>query len=136
MNINDLKVDSKKIEEGGWIGAGHGTPIPEWDDLALKVRGPDCGLARDLRAALVASVPHTQKHGGRLSDAVAQDISTEVLVKTVLLDWSNLRRDGVEVPYTKETAKEILSDPDYRLFRLAVMWASERIAAPVGRAAA
>ena len=57
-----------------------------------------------------------------LPDQTFELIYTEAVAETILLGWKGLEdENGVEIPYTKEKAIEILSDPQYIDFRTLIL---------------
>lgn len=128
MKLSDIRIDIDAVENGAWVNE-----IPDMGDLELKVRGLDCTAARALlerKARLRAgSVP------ARLAEqanAVNRENDRSDLLETVvLMDWRNLADDGTPVLYSPEMARRLIRSPEFRPFRLAVIWAGNR----VGRAA-
>ena len=123
MKLSSLKIDSAKAEQGAWIG-----DIPDCGDLALRVRGSQNADARRLRAKLIDAVPRDQRINGRIDPAALDAIATRIMAETIVMDWSGLAGDdGQPILFSREAASRLLSDPDLRLFRDAVAWASERV---------
>ena len=120
MKLSTLKVDADKIEAGDWV-----RNIPEMGDLGLKVRGLQNAQYRRLQAKLLDAVPRSQRQGGRVDPDVMDGIMSSCLLSTVLLDWDGLEDEaGAAVAYSKEQAKTFLTDPIYRRFRDAVVYAA------------
>ncbi len=54
---------------------------------------------------------------GKLDPKIEEKIATECLAEAVLLDWENLELDNKKLPYSKENALKVLSDPTLSDFR-------------------
>lgn len=123
MKISEGKVDGNKVENGAWVG-----DIPEMEGLRLKVRGQQNKDWRKLQTKLLNKVPRKKKLGGQLDQEEADRITRLLLLETSLLDWEGLEDDnGEPIPYTKEMAEKLLTDPDYARFHDAVEYASRRV---------
>jgi hypothetical protein len=123
MDIRGIKVDPQKIEQGDWVGEKYGTPIPEMGDLCLKVRGANNSDWRKLQSKLTAAVPRNKRIGGRLDGDEADAITTKLLLQTGLIGWENVKDGEAQIPYTLETAEQMIGDPTLRAFRDVVLWA-------------
>lgn len=119
MDLDKLTVDVKAVEEGSWVDQ-----IPELGDISFKVRGFGNALYRKMQTDLMRATPIAK----RMDQAEQERINTKLLIETVLLDWKNLTRDGAVVPYSKDTAAEILNDPAYQRFKDGVTWAAHVVA--------
>ncbi len=128
VKLSDIKINAAAIEQGEWIGAAHGTPIPNMGDLCLKVRGLGNSDFRKLRARLEEAVPRGRREGGKIIDTEAEAIFVECLAKTALQDWSGVENDdGSQVEFSPAVAIKIMSDPDLAPFKHAVAWASAQV---------
>lgn len=124
MRLGDQKIDPIKLEQGDWV-----TNIPEMGDLRLKVRGSRNKDWVRMQVVLTDAVPRKSKVGGRIAPAEMESITTKLLLNTCLLDWDGLEGDDAEpIPYSKDMANKLLTDPAYRNFRDAVVWASAVVA--------
>jgi hypothetical protein len=123
VDLNSRKIDHNKVEQGAWVDN-----IPEWGDLRLRVRGIGNSDYRRLQATLLDSVPRGKRMRGRIGPEDQDRINATCLADTVLLGWENLTSDGAPVPYSKEEAKRLLTDPDFVAFRDAVTWAANMVA--------
>ena len=117
MELGEQRVDPKAREEGAWVD-----DIPEMGDLRLKVRGANNKAWEKRADALIAAVPRQRRIKGlgpedrnRINAICARDHG--------LVDWANLKIGGVDVPYSKEKANELLTDPQWINFHNAVIWA-------------
>lgn len=123
MRLSEIKVDSNAIENGVWIDN-----IPDMGNLRLKVRGAGNAAYAAEQAKLLAAAPRSEKVAGRLVPAAADRIMSECLAKATLLGWEGIEGDdGQPLPYSKETALKLLCDPEYRVLRDAVLWASSQV---------
>ncbi len=120
MDIQSIKKDSAAIAEGQWVDS-----IPGMGDLRLKVRGSSASHVMAVRARKQRNAPNTDRApDGSLSVDATLRIETEVLHEAVLLDWDGLTDGGKPVPYDKTLAEQWLTNPDFRDFADAVVWAS------------
>lgn len=55
------------------------------------------------------------------ADKVAEKILNEAIANTLILDWKGVAYQGKEVKYTRQNAIELLSKPELRDFRLALL---------------
>lgn len=119
MDLNSLTVDVAKVEEGDWV-----SQIPELGDIKLKVRGFANAGYRRMQTELFRAVPLSRR-----GDAAEQErINNQLLIETILIDWTGLTDNGKVIPYSKELAKKLLTDPQYQPFRDGVFWASHAVA--------
>lgn len=124
MKITELAVDADRAENGAWVD-----DIPEVQGLRLKVRGSNNADWRRLQARLMDAVPRKKRIGGRLDPDEQDSIISRCLINCCLLDWQGLENDdGSELPYSKQMAEKLLTDPQYRRFRDSVIWAASVVA--------
>lgn len=120
MKLADLKVDPAKVEDGDWVDG-----IPEMEDLRLKVRGVGNAQWRKLQRKLISAVPQHRRIDGVISQEDEDNITSICLQSACLLDWAGLEgEDGQPLAYSKEVASELLTKPETRAFRDAVLWAA------------
>lgn len=123
MDLNDLRIDVSRQEDGGWVDN-----IPEMGDLRLRVRGLNNASWRKLQATLYNAVPRNKRPGGQV-DPDEQDRITGICLRdTCLLDWDGVTQNGEPVAYSRELANKLLTDPQFRKFREAVIWAAMTVA--------
>lgn len=114
------KVNTAKVEGGAWVG-----DIPDMGDLRLRVRGINNARYRRLQQELINAVPRSERRKGRLDPEAIDNVTATCLLRTVLLGWENLEcEDGRPVPFSEEQAKVYLTDPAYRAFYDAVVYAA------------
>lgn len=117
MDLSEHRVDPKLRNDGAWVD-----DIPEMGDLRLKVRGSDNKEWLKRADALINAVPRKKRING-LEPEDRNRISAICCRDHGLLDWANLKIGGVDVPYSKEKANELLTDPQWVEFRNAALWA-------------
>lgn len=118
MDMQGVKVDPVKIEQGAWVDN-----IPDMGDLRLQVRGANNADWRRLQARLIAAVPRNKRVGGRI-DPDESDRITSILIRDAgLTGWENVTDGGAAVAYSKDVANTYLTDPAFRAFRDAALWA-------------
>ncbi len=121
MDIQAIRKDSALITEGQWIDT-----IPNMGDLRLRVRGASSPRVVAVRARKQRAVPRNERlRDGSLTVETTIRIETEVLHEAVLLDWDGLTDGGKPVKYDPALAEEWLTNPDFRDFADAVVWASQ-----------
>jgi len=123
MDIKTIKIDTDRVEQGAWVGDKYGRPIPDMGDLCLQVRGINNADWRRMQSRMIANVPRAKRLSGRIDLVEMDRINTVLMRDCGLTGWENMTEDGVEVPYSKESAERYLTDPVYVAFRDAVMWA-------------
>lgn len=123
-DLNTRKVDSNKIQNGGWVGKEFGSPIPGWDDLCLRVRGYDSSTVRLARAVKMKSVKDTDYEAGIIKPDVSDRLTCETMNEVVLLEWKNLSDGGKALTHSKETQTRLIMDMDNQPLRDAVDWAA------------
>jgi len=123
MKLSDHKIDLKKREEGAWV-----TDIPDFLDLALKVRGSGNKDWARMEAKLIAAVPRQRRVNGLEPDERLR-INSILVRETSLLDWRGIENGtGEPLPYSKEAANKYLTDPEYEAFVWACIWAANVVA--------
>lgn len=123
--MSDMLIDTAAESAGRWI-----SEIPDMGDLELLVRGFDCEEARRvrenrLRSWLRGVSPHSPVR--EPPQSVRDQAVTMALRHVILLDWRNITDNGQAVPYSPEMAGRLLTEPQWRRFRLAVLWASDLV---------
>ncbi|RAI44704.1 hypothetical protein [Rhodoplanes roseus] len=119
MKTADIKTNSARQESGAWIG-----DIPEMGDFEVRVRGAQCASARALRNKLIRALPaklRTDPAGIPIEEL--DRIETEVILGAILLEWRNWEDE----PYSPDTARRVLADPDLAAVRDAVLWAAMQV---------
>jgi hypothetical protein len=123
MDIAAVKRDSAAVEAGQWVDE-----IPQMGDLRLRVRGFSSPVVIEARSAKERAVPAGDRHrDGSIKADVGMQITRQVIVEAVLLDWDNLCANGKKVKYSVEKAEEWILDPDFTPFADAVAWAASYV---------
>lgn len=123
MDLSQRKTDVKRASDGVWI-----SDIPGWGDLRIKVRGASSVVFRDAYARLQRDVPPSERNADRtLSTERADRLLGEILAEAGLVDWDNVSMAGEPLPYSKEAARELLTDPAHAEFRGLVNAYVERV---------
>jgi hypothetical protein len=127
MKASEHKIDVKVQEEGGWVGEKYGTPIPQWGDLCLKVKGVGNKAWEKLYGRMLDAVPRSKKIG-RLDPTEQHRLIAICTREAGLLDWENFEDDDGPIAFSKEAAAKYLENPEHREFRDAVLWAMDTVA--------
>lgn len=90
MDITALKKTAELAEEGVWI---------TYEDASFKICSTD---SRRYRAA-VARVSKTRSSARLRKDPeAAHDMTVEAMAEGLLIDWKNVKSDGVDLPCNAE----------------------------------
>lgn len=120
MDIKDLYFDAKRSSEGTWVG-----DLPEMGDLRLKVRGLRCPEYRNRMERELRRVPRKLRDS---TNEVLFDerlrITSKLVHEVLLLDWDGLTNDGKPLKYDPKLAAVWCTDPNYRRFADAVVYAA------------
>jgi hypothetical protein len=109
FDINHLKVDPSKSQEGVWVDYLRGSQ--------LKVARASNKQAEDHRFREAVEHADIFNAGGDKAEKLAFEIETYTLAHYVLLDWSGIEQDGEELEYSPEIGMQILADPMFNDFR-------------------
>lgn len=119
MKFSDITINIDAIEAGRWVSVDHLIP-----GVKLKVRGIENTDYKRLRNKLISEISRPVRLRG-VDLATMEKINTTLLVEAVLVDWSGIEDDdGQPLPFSKEKAASVLSDPGLVVFRNAVEWAA------------
>jgi hypothetical protein len=123
MKLSDRKINLQKREEGAWV-----TDIPEFMDVALKVRGAGNKDWARMESKLIAAVPRQRRANGLEAEDRLR-INGILVRDTSLIDWRGIENGtGEPLPYSKEMANKYLTDPEYEAFVWACVWAANVVA--------
>lgn len=120
MKLSDVRVNAAAIEDGAWVES-----IPEMGDLRLKVRGSNNSAWRHIQSTMMQAIPRNKRINGQIDPDELDRITTVCLQSASLLDWENLLGDDNQpLVFSKDAASDLLTNPEYRAFRDAVLWAA------------
>lgn len=123
MKLSDIKRDVVAIEQGEWVG-----DIPEMGTLRLKVRGAYNADWKRIQLKLMDAVPRQKRAGGRIDQDELDRIISICLQSACLLDWDGVQdENGAPLPFSKDLARDLLTDAQWQDFRSAVMWAASQV---------
>lgn len=115
MELSSIRQNIKAIEAGAWV-----KDIPGLGDIALKVRGfSNADYARRSSELVAGLAPHEKR-----DPDMQVKLARQLLLETVLIDWRGLADGGKPVPYSREQAEKLLTEPEYRDFADGVSWAA------------
>ena len=110
MILSKIAVDSEKSEFGTWVDIDDVTQLK-----VARERNPNW-LRRALSLAKKYKIRLDQLT--EIDNTKADKFLVELMAETILLDWKHLySEEGVEIPYSAEKARELLSNPAYIDFR-------------------
>ncbi len=129
LNLKAVKksygTDLKAEVEGKWF------PLAMIDGVEVKVaRGGNPNYKKALRR-LYKPFERQIRRNKPISPVEEDRIQLELLVGTLLLDWRGMPSEvkGVEVPFSKEVARELLGDPELKELKDEVVGFSEEFEA-------
>lgn len=119
MDLKDISVSQSKSSEGVWFDVDSETSF-----LIARMFNPEFNRVFDKESKAYRQGVH--RFGGDEEQAV--ELMTSVYAETILLDWKGLKRDGKEVPYSKEEAKRIFEDQRLVALKQAIIEFSQNMA--------
>ena len=121
VKLSSLKTDLSKEREGDWMPALDIDPSVQY--LVRSTNYPPFRIARDAYSAKLA-----RKYGDRVPDDELAEVYGKLAVEHLLLDWRGFVDDvGADIPFTPEKAREILTNPEYKLVRGSIYAAAMRV---------
>lgn len=102
IKLSSIKADLKRETQGDWID------YPDWPGVAFNVSSlllPAYRIDRDLLGQRLSR----QYKGKPIPPEVVTTEIGKLYHKHILHDWR-----GFDVPYSRETAGQMLADPEYR----------------------
>lgn len=116
LKIASLKADLNRENDGDWV------EYPAWDGVSFKVSGfrkPEYQVERDKVFRRLS-----REHKGKPVPLDVQRAALgPVIAQHLLHDWK-----GLDEPYSGDRARELLSQPEFRVFYEAVEWCCNDIA--------
>jgi hypothetical protein len=122
MDIAEIAQDRARIEQGAWIDE-----IPEMGELRLRVRGTENADYKRMLQKLTAAIPRNKRQGGRIDPVELDKVLGSCAHATLLLDWDGVIVNEERKPYDKELAFRLCTEPRYRRFMQAVLWAASEV---------
>lgn len=121
LKLSSIKIDLTREREGAWI------EIPEWPGVALLTRGFQYGPFKTARDAFYKDL--AKRHGKNTdSEDELFDINGKLIADHLLLGWRGIVDDQEkQVPFTRETALELLTDRGWRVFQTKANWAAAQL---------
>lgn len=107
MDIKKRYSTDPDLETNGvWVDIGDGSKI-----LVARLNNPEYAAMLTARTK-----PYMRQMGaGTMDPKQSADILMDVYAATILLDWEGVTEDGEDVPYSRATAKQYLTDfKDFR----------------------
>lgn len=117
MKLSQIKINPAAEENGRWMDANglYG--------VAVKVRGLNNSAARAARTKIQEGFARK-----KMSDAEAERAQVELIADTILIDWRGVENDdGTALICDREAKIAIMSNPEMRLFREAVLLAASLV---------
>ena len=115
LSLTKLKsaygTDLTKEVEGVWFKSSF---IPGLEFLIARNGNP---VHEKLVRKLYKPYSKTLRAGRDLPDDVSDEISNELIVESLLLDWKGMPGDDGEIPYSKEVAYQIIQDKSLKEFK-------------------
>jgi hypothetical protein len=102
MDLSKFKTDGKLSQEGVVIDLGDNSTV-------TVARAGNEKFNKSLRA-VAKKFGHSFKS---LGDEKLERVVMECYVGTVLLNWSGFKKDGQDLPFSKESAVELMLDKEY-----------------------
>lgn len=109
MDLSKFRTSVAAVEEGVSVDCGDG----------LKVVICRSGNPKHQKELQRITKGHIRQYQNKtISDDLVMEHSLQAFVNSVLVSWTGLTIDGVDVPYSREKSLEILRDPQYKDFRV------------------
>jgi hypothetical protein len=130
-----MKIDLKKVKkaygtdmklavEGKWF------PMSMLAGVEVKVAKSGNPNYEKLAQRLYKPYQDQIRRKVTLSEDVTKRITTDLIVKTLLMDWKGMPgEDGKEVPFSQEIARELLDDPELKEIREEILGFSDNFSA-------
>lgn len=110
MKLTDFATDKNKEVNGVWFDLGDDTKV-------LVARARNTKYLAELRLRMKPYQNRISRNDPSM-EAIAEKILTQVVARTILLGWENLRdQDNNPIEYSIEKCEEILGNPKFKDFR-------------------
>lgn len=123
MDINDILVSDEAlsvIDNGAWVSPD------DAPGLELKVTGLQSKEAQALMQSKQA-VQRGKNRGKPLTTDQLAKITKEVLYESVLQDWRGLKADGMDLPYSRDLAKQWINSRNGERFTGMVLECAQKV---------
>lgn len=115
VKLDSLRADLKLQSEGTW------QPAP-WPGVRLRVRSIDYEAYTSARDQERERLAAQYLSAAKIPDRVWIPILGRLLAEHILLEW-----DGISPAYDADTAEDVLTAPDGKAMREAVVIAAQRV---------
>lgn len=115
MHSSKIKDTNRRFEEGGWVDN-----LPNLDDIAVKVRP----LFNADYSRRLEKLSRNLSMEERQDEKIQMDMQDQLVKETVLLDWRGID----DMPYNKKNVDKVFSDPDFGIFKQAIIYAASVVA--------
>lgn len=109
MELTSYKADLSATEQGRWF------PLR---DAKVKLVSLTSTRARNHIRKSEKVIATYRRSGLGIPEEVVNDNLVSLLAEAIIVDWSNFKENGVEIPFSTENAKRILKD--YEIIREAI----------------
>jgi hypothetical protein len=117
-------TDLKTSVEGKWF------PMSMLEGVEVKVAKSGNPNYEKLAQKLYKPYQDQIRRRVSLSEGVTKRITTDLIVRTLLMDWRGMPgEDGEEVPFSKEVARELLDDPELKEIREEILGFADNFSA-------
>lgn len=117
MEIVNLLLDTKAIEEGRWRPLGADFPGVE-----VLVSGLSAPKAKALHEKMLRKAPAGDRHrNGTLTADAEERIVRTVILERCLHDWRGFTRGGQPLAYNREDAELFMLQPEGRVISKAIV---------------
>lgn len=107
LDLDHIAVDPEKANNGTWVKW-----IGNSEFLIARYNNGKAEAARAEASLAVYKALQDNSDPEKVGE-INRASQIQVIANHILLDWKNLGRAGQEIPFSREAAIEILSDPRY-----------------------
>lgn len=119
MKLNEIRDVGRRIDQGAWVG-----DLPNLPGVRVRVRGLFNASYNRLMQKMRNDYTPEQLRDEKVQDTIDINLTLDA----ILLDWDGIEDENEQVPYSREVAQQLLTDPDMDVFRRAVAYASSIVA--------